>query len=88
MTGRDRSVDGSTDVFDCLAETIDTELRTAVDPAETARLRADGDVVRRHSRVADQQVTYGLASFCRECGEPAPCPTIRSLAERYGCDVP
>jgi hypothetical protein len=84
-----------------LATAIDSAIRTVAQevpdeqaPTDAApvppdealqRLETDRTTVERHSRVADQPVTYGQASFCRECGEPAPCPTIRDLAERYGC---
>lgn len=77
------------DVYRCLAETLDARLRSeSAHPPETElrRLEADRNAVRLHSRIADQPVTYGQASFCRECGEPAPCETIRGLSERYGCD--
>ena len=86
-------MDAPADVFRCLAETIDALLRSggrtrepAGEEADRADLEADKTTVRLHSRIADQPVTYGEASFCRECGQPAPCQVIRDLASRYGCD--
>ncbi len=82
----------ATDVFRCLSETIEARLQAGgAGPGEEGepdrrRLEADCTTVRLHSRIADQPVTYGEASFCRECGEPAPCTVIRDLAEVYGCD--
>ncbi len=77
-------MDATTDVFGCLAETLDAALRSG-SSVEREPLEEDRRQVQAHSRVADQLVTYGQGSFCRECGEPAPCPTIRDLADRYGC---
>lgn len=78
-------MDAPTDVYRCLAETLDDRLRSAADGAAKHRLEDAQTQIRLHSEVADQPVTYGQASFCRECGEPAPCQTIRHLAEEYGC---
>jgi hypothetical protein len=78
-------MDAPTDVYDCLAETLDGRLGSVSHAAARHRLESDRSLARSHSRVADQPVTYGQASFCRECGEPAPCDTIRRLAEEYGC---
>jgi hypothetical protein len=88
-------------VYRCLADTIAARLRLlSVEPpeddnerprtveieAERVRLGADQATVQLHSEVTDQPVTYGHTSFCRECGEPAPCETIRRLSEQYGCE--
>ncbi len=53
--------------------------------AQLRRLRAEADLteVRLHSEINHAQTTYAEAAFCAECGEPAPCETIRGLAERY-----
>jgi hypothetical protein len=78
-------MDAPTDVYQCLAQTLDGRLHSAADDAAKRRLGADRTLTRLHSEVANQPVTYGQASFCRECGQPAPCETIRRLAEEYGC---
>lgn len=92
-------MDAPADVYQCLAEALDDRLRSvSEDPspdrsaqespevdAARRRLEADRTAVRLHAQVADQPVTYGQASFCRECGDPAPCGTIRRLSEQYGC---
>ena len=91
-------MDSSADVFHSLLATIDSRLAQPT-PAEQgddrgsqrarlSRLRTEADrvEVELHSHVTHQSVTYGEASFCAECGEPAPCPTIRRLIERYDVD--
>ncbi len=87
-----------TDVYRCLAETLDARLRSlsADVPGDGSAgtqgkdqirlLEVDRTTVRLHSQLADRPVTYGHAMFCQECGEPAPCTTIRRLSEQYGCD--
>jgi hypothetical protein len=91
-------MDSSADVFSSLLATIDARLTeppaSAADTdrdSQRARLarhlmEADRVEVELHSHITQQPVTYGEASFCAECGEPAPCPTIRGLVERYEPD--
>jgi hypothetical protein len=70
-------------VYQCLADTIDGRLGSLPADAgsgEPGPPAAQADLV-------EQPVAYGAATFCRECGEPAPCETIRDLAVQYGCDV-
>jgi hypothetical protein len=87
-------------VYQCLADTIDGRLGSlpadagsgepgppAAEADELGLLAADRAMVRLHSDLVEQPVAYGAATFCRECGEPAPCETIRDLAVQYGCDV-
>ena len=88
-------MDSSPDVFASLQAAIDARL--AEPPIEEGtderallrerltRLRMEGDRVEAelHSHVTSQPVTYGEASFCAECGEPTPCPTIRGLLDHY-----
>lgn len=52
---------------------------------QLARLRLEADRLEAqlHDHIAMQPVTYGEAAFCTECGEPAPCPALRGLMERY-----
>jgi hypothetical protein len=92
-------MDRSADVFGSLLDVIDARLQEAPQPPADAddrdsersrlawlRLETDRAEVRLHSHVTTQPVTYGEASFCTECGEPAPCPTIRLMADRYELD--
>ena len=96
-------MDTPSDVYQCLVETIDARLdavpggapgHDAREPAsgtgdaEVLRLEADKKAVQLHSQLIGQPVTYGEATFCRQCGEPAPCETIRRLAEQYECASP
>ncbi len=96
-------MDTPSDVYQCLAETIDARLNappggvpghhagesaSGTGDAEVLRLEADQKTVQLHSQLIGQPVTYGEASFCQECGEPAPCETIRRLAEQYECASP
>lgn len=86
-------------VYECLADTLDARVKALSDAAtgrpgepsdrvdEADRLAADQATLRRHADLVEQSVTYGAATFCRACGEPAPCETIRQLAEQYGCDA-
>ncbi len=88
-------MDSSTDVFTTLQAAIDARLQDRPAPdgtderaelrARLGRLHLEADRVQAalHSHVTSQPVTYGEASFCAECGEPAPCPTIRELVAEY-----
>lgn len=93
-------VDKPTDVFSALLTAIDVRRREVPDLGDGAadhddqrarlaglRLEADRLETQLHSRITHQPVTYGEASFCAECGEPAPCPTIRGLAAQYGVSL-
>jgi hypothetical protein len=89
-------VDKPTDVFSALLTAIDVRRRELPVPGEGSsepedqrtrlaglRLEADRLETQLHSRITHQPVTYGEAAFCAECGEPAPCPTIRGLSAEY-----
>ena len=88
-------MDSSSAAFEALLAAIDAELAglphgTAQGERDAqrhrvARLRLEADRIEAelHSRVTSQPVTYGQASFCAECGEPAPCPTVRRLVEAH-----